>query len=72
MLTEIISNITGSFSELMTNMISALSSGFDALVWTTNESGAKELSSLATYGLVFIGIGLAVGLVWFVTGLIKG
>ena len=72
MITEIISSITGAFSSLMTGMIDALTNGFDALVWTTNADGARELSSLATYGLCFIGVGLALALVWYVIGLVKG
>ena len=72
MITNIIESITGAFGSLMTSMISTLTDGFDALVWTTNADGARELSSLASYGLCFIGVGLAVGLVWFVIGLLKG
>jgi hypothetical protein len=67
MLTEIISNITGAFSELMTSMTSAIGDGFSALLLTDD----GKLSNLAQFGLVFIGVGLAIGLVWFVVGLIR-
>ena len=71
MLTQIISNITGAFTEIMSSMTSAIASGFDSLIWTETAEGVRELSSVAQFGLCFIGLGLAVGLVWFVVGLIR-
>lgn len=67
MLTEIISNITGAFTSIMTSMTSAIGQGFEALLLTAEGT----LTPLASFGLVFIGLGLAVGLVWYVCGLIK-
>lgn len=67
MLTQIIENIVGAFTDIMTSMTGAIGQGFEALVLTSD----GQLTPLASFGLVFIGLGLAVGLVWYVCGLIK-
>lgn len=69
MLTQIIENITGAFSQLMTAMTGAIGSGFNALIYA--DPSTKELSALAEFSLVFLGLGLAVGLVWAVVRIIR-
>ncbi len=69
MLTQIIESITGAFSQLMTSMTGAISSGFNALIYANPET--QELSALAEFSLVFLGLGLAVGLVWAVVRIIR-
>lgn len=69
MITQIVEIITGAFTGLMTAVTGAIGTGFNALIYS--DPSTKELSALAEFGFVFLGIGAAFGVVWLVVRLIR-
>lgn len=69
---EIISAITSGLG-LITDLASEFLTGFGALFWneTANE-GAGGLTSLATFGLIMLGVSITFAVVKLVLNLIRG
>lgn len=68
---EIIETIVGSFTGIITGFTSGITEGFSQLIYTTTTEGDKVLSDFAKFGFVFIGLGMAVGIVYFIVKLIR-
>lgn len=65
MVSQIINAITGAFNGLLTGLGKTVVDFFDELVVVKSSSGEiTGLTSIATWGLVFLGISLITTLMW--------
>ena len=68
---EIITSITSSFSEVIQAFTSGIRDAFTGLIYETSASGEQVLSDFAKFGFVMMGLGAAVGIVFFIVKLIR-
>jgi hypothetical protein len=72
MLTKIIETFTGGFTQMISASIDAIKSGFASFLWEDPTADVLELSSVAEWSLVFVGIGAAIGIVKLVMHIVRG
>ena len=68
---DIVSKIFTGFTETITNFASGVKNAFMNILYENPEAETKVLSSVAEFGLVFIGISLAIGLCYGALRLIR-
>lgn len=68
---NIISTLVESLTEMLTGSVEAITSGFSALFFVEGADGAMQLSNLGTFMIIFVGVGCAIGLVYFILGLFR-
>ena len=69
---DIVSKIFTGFTDTITNLASGVKNAFVNILYENPEAEAKVLSSVAEFGLVFLGISMAIGLVYGAIRLVKG
>lgn len=69
---DIVTKIFSGFTETITNLASGIKSAFLNILYEDPAASSKVLSSVAEFGLVFMGISLAIGLVYGAVRLVKG
>ena len=69
---DIVSKIFTGFTDTITNLASGVKSAFVNILYENPEAETKVLSSVAEFGLVFLGISMAIGLVYGAIRLVKG
>lgn len=69
---DIVSKIFTGFTDTITNLASGVKSAFVNILYENPEAEIKVLSSVAEFGLVFLGISMAIGLVYGAIRLVKG
>lgn len=68
---DIVTKIFNGFSTTITNMASGIKSAFLNILYEDPTAETKVLSGLAEFGLVFLGISMAIGLCYTAISLIK-
>ena len=63
-MTDIVSKIFTGFTTTITNLASGIKTAFMNILYENPDAETKVLSSLAEFGLVFLGISIAIGLVY--------
>ncbi len=61
---DIVSKIFTGFTTTITNLASGIKTAFLNILYEDPEASTKVLSSVAEFGLVFLGISMAIGLVY--------
>lgn len=61
---DIVSKIFTGFTTTITNLASGVKTAFLNILYENPEAETKVLSSVAEFGLVFLGISMAIGLVY--------
>ena len=69
---DIVSKIFTGFTQTITNLASGVKDAFVNILYENPEAETKVLSSVAEFGLVFLGISMAIGLVYGAIRLVKG
>lgn len=69
---DIVSKIFTGFTDTITNLAGGVKSAFVNILYENPEAETKVLSSVAEFGLVFLGISMAIGLVYGAIRLVKG
>lgn len=69
---DIVSKIFTGFTDTITNLASGVKNAFVNILYENPEAETKVLSSVAEFGLVFLGISMAIGLVYGAIRLVKG
>ncbi len=71
-MSDIVSKIFSGFTDTITNLASGIKSAFVNILYEDPSASSKVLSSVAEFGLVFMGISLAIGLVYGAIRLVRG
>lgn len=61
---DIVSKIFTGFTTTITNLASGIKTAFLNILYENPDAETKVLSSVAEFGLVFLGISMAIGLVY--------
>lgn len=69
---DIVQKIFTGFSQTITNLASGIKDAFLNILYENPEAETKVLSSVAEFGLVFLGISMAIGLVYGAISMVKG
>lgn len=69
---DIVSKIFTGFTQTITNLASGVKDAFVNILYENPEAETKVLSSVAEFGLVFLGISMAIGLVYGAIRLVRG
>lgn len=69
---DIVSKIFTGFTQTITNLASGVKDAFVNVLYENPEAETKVLSSVAEFGLVFLGISMAIGLVYGAIRLVRG
>ncbi len=70
-MTDIVTKIFSGFSTTITSFAKGIKDAFLNILYEDPTAETKVLSSVAEFGLVFLGISLAIGLVYTATRLIR-
>ena len=68
-MSEIVSTIFESFSDVINSLTSGISSGFTNLIYA--DPTTKTLSDFAQFGFIFLGVSMAIGVGYLVVRLIR-
>ena len=68
---EIITTIMSGFSDTISGLTGGIRDAFTGLIYETSAGGEQVLSNFAKFGFILMGFGAAVGIVWFMVGLIR-
>jgi len=68
---EIVTTIFSSFVSVITNIATGIKSAFDTILWVDPAAPTKELSDIAKFGFIFLGVSLAIGIVYAAVRLIR-
>lgn len=68
---DIISNIMSGFTDTISGFTGGIRDAFTGLIYETSAGGEQVLSNFAKFGFTLLGFGAAVGIVWFIVGLIR-
>ena len=68
---DIVQQIFSGFTETITNFATGIKDAFMQMIYTDPAAETKTLSALAEFGFVFLGISLAIGLVYGAVRLIR-
>lgn len=68
---EIIETIVAAFTGIISGFTDGISTATSNLLFVTSAEGERVLTDFAKFGLTFIGLGMAIGIVYFVVGLIR-
>lgn len=71
-MSDIVSKIFSGFTDTITNLAGGIKTAFLNILYEDPTASAKVLSSVAEFGLVFMGISLAIGLVYGAIRLVRG
>ena len=69
---DIAQKIFTGFSQTITNLASGIKDAFLNILYENPEADTKVLSSVAEFGLVSLGISMAIGLVYTAIRMVKG
>ena len=69
---DIVAKIFTGFTQTITNLASGVKDAFVNILYENPEAETKVLSSVAEFGLVFLGISMAIGLVYGAIRLVRG
>lgn len=69
---DIVQKIFTGFSQTITNLAGGIKEAFLNILYENPEAETKVLSSVAEFGLVFLGISMAIGLVYGAIRMVKG
>lgn len=72
MISKIIEVFTGGFTEMISKSVEAIKNGFANFLWVDPNAEVLELSTLAEWSLVFLGIGASIGLVKLIMHIVRG
>ena len=68
---DIITNIMSGFTDTIAGFTSGIRDAFTSLIYESSASGEQVLSNFSKFGFTLMGFGAAVGIVWFIVGLIR-
>lgn len=68
---DIVSKIFTGFTQTITNLAKGIKDAFVNLIYEDPTAETKVLSTFAEFGLVFLGISIAIGLVYTTTRIIR-
>ena len=69
---DIVAKIFTGFTQTITNLATGIKDAFLNILYENPEAETKVLSSVAEFGLVFLGISMAIGLVYGAIRMVKG
>ena len=69
---DIVQKIFTGFTQTITNLASGIKDAFLNILYENPEAETKVLSSVAEFGLVFLGISMAIGLVYGAIRMVRG
>lgn len=69
---DIVQKIFTGFTQTITNLATGIKDAFLNILYENPEAETKVLSSVAEFGLVFLGISMAIGLVYGAIRMVKG
>lgn len=68
---EIVNTVFDSLGGVIEKMVDAMRTAFSHLIWEDPDATEKVLSDFAQFGLVFLGISIAVGIVYTIVRMVR-
>lgn len=68
---DIVSTIFGSVNEVIDGFVEGIRTAFTNLIWEDPDATEKVLSDFAQFGLVFLGISIAVGIAYTIIRMVR-